>query len=101
SRRKRKQADAAAMSSTAPGPLTPPAQMSGSPAPLPPGSVANIFSPPPGLFVNATGTTGFADANIAAPLLSASASSPPFLSPGPGIATPVGSTSPLSVGSTP
>jgi hypothetical protein len=64
--------------------------------------IPNIFSPSPGMFLNATGTTGFADPNIAAPLLSASAgASPPFLSPGPGIATPMGSTSPLSVGSTP
>jgi hypothetical protein len=103
SRRKRKQADAAAAAKPGPGPLTPPAQMGGSPAPLSqPGNVPNVFSPPPGLFLNAAGTTGFADPNIAAPLLSASAgASPPFLSPGPGIATPMGSTSPLSVGSTP
>jgi len=101
SRRKRKQADAAAAAK--PGPLTPPAQMGGSPAPLSqPGNVPNVFSPPPGLFLNAAGSTGFADAGIAAPLLSASTgASPPFLSPGPGIATPIGSTSPLSVGSTP
>jgi hypothetical protein len=105
SRRKRKQADAAAAKpSMPPGPLTPPAQMGASPAPSQPGNIPNVFSPPPGLFLNAnlTASTGFADANIAAPLLSASAgASPPFLSPGPGIATPMGSTSPLSVGSTP
>jgi hypothetical protein len=104
SRRKRKQqqSDASDSQLNVTGPLTPPSQGHAA-IPSQPGNIPNVFSPPPALFMNAT-PTGFPDlSGGGAPMLSASAGgSPPFLSPGPTtIATPMGSTSPLSVNSTP